>query len=165
MAVGRILHPTHDVYLIREGNGESLLGRCVVASGTVAKARGLLVTERPPGGEGMLLRRCSSVHTLGMSFPIDVFFLRAQAACREDTGASQGHTLGDGDWLFSVVSVACGVEPWRLPIGPPGTTDVLELATPEPPGVRPATVREGDLLVVRRNGPEFREGGRAGRRE
>ena len=47
-----------------------------VADTMLARMRGLLA--RPPlrTGEGMLIRPCNMVHTVGMGYPIDVVFLR-----------------------------------------------------------------------------------------
>jgi uncharacterized membrane protein (UPF0127 family) len=47
-----------------------------VADTPLARMRGLLA--RPPlrEGEGMLIRPCNMVHTVGMGYPIDVVFLR-----------------------------------------------------------------------------------------
>ena len=39
-----------------------------------ARLLGLALLKEPPRGYGLLLRRCSSVHTFGMRFPIDLVF-------------------------------------------------------------------------------------------
>jgi uncharacterized membrane protein (UPF0127 family) len=39
------------------------------------RTRGLLGRARIEGGEGLLITRCSSVHTVGMRYAIDVVFL------------------------------------------------------------------------------------------
>jgi len=39
------------------------------------RTRGLLGRPRIEGTEGLLILRCSSVHTVGMRYPIDVVFL------------------------------------------------------------------------------------------
>lgn len=48
------------------------------ASTTLERMRGLLFRACPGPGEGMLLAPCSSVHTFGMSYPIDLVFLTRQ---------------------------------------------------------------------------------------
>jgi uncharacterized membrane protein (UPF0127 family) len=54
----------------------SLLGRMViVASGPRARLLGLALLPPSRAGKGLLIPRCRSVHTFGMRFPIDVFFL------------------------------------------------------------------------------------------
>ncbi len=39
------------------------------------RRRGLLGTASLPEGEGLLIRPCRSIHTIGMAYPIDVLFL------------------------------------------------------------------------------------------
>jgi uncharacterized membrane protein (UPF0127 family) len=54
----------------------SVLGReVVVAQGPRARLLGLAHLDRERVGEGLLIPRCSSVHTLGMRFPLDIWFL------------------------------------------------------------------------------------------
>ena len=67
-----------------------VLGRSViVASRPRARLLGLALLDRSRAGPGLLFPTCRSVHTFGMRFPIDVFFLdrdgcvvRAQSAVR-----------------------------------------------------------------------------------
>lgn len=52
------------------------LGVCVpVATRPRSRLLGLALLPRERAGPGLLLPRCRSVHTFGMRFPIDVFFL------------------------------------------------------------------------------------------
>jgi len=54
----------------------TVLGREVrVASGPRARFLGLAYLDRGRAGAGLLVPRCSSVHTLGMRFPLDLCFL------------------------------------------------------------------------------------------
>ena len=48
----------------------------MVAATALARMRGLLA--RPPlrRGQGMLIKPCNMIHTVGMGYPIDVVFLR-----------------------------------------------------------------------------------------
>ncbi len=39
------------------------------------RLRGLLARKRLSASAGLLLRRCSAIHTMGMQYPIDVVFL------------------------------------------------------------------------------------------
>jgi len=55
--------------------GKELAARVVEASGFLERLEGLLGQDELPKGDGMWIRRCSSVHSFGMSFPIDVLFL------------------------------------------------------------------------------------------
>jgi len=53
-----------------------VLGREVrVARGSRARFLGLAHLDREEVGSGLLIPRCSSVHTLGMRFPLDLYFL------------------------------------------------------------------------------------------
>jgi uncharacterized membrane protein (UPF0127 family) len=52
------------------------LGREVrVASGFRVRLLGLAHLSRDEAGPGLLIPRCSSVHTFGMRFPLDLYFL------------------------------------------------------------------------------------------
>lgn len=59
----------------------SVLGREVpVASGFAARLLGLAFLDDELAGEGLLIPRCSSVHTFGMRFALDVVFLDRRGA-------------------------------------------------------------------------------------
>lgn len=52
------------------------LGREVpVATGLRARLLGLAFLDRAEAGSGLLIPRCSSVHTFGMRFSLDLYFL------------------------------------------------------------------------------------------
>jgi uncharacterized protein len=54
----------------------TVLGREVrVASGSRARLLGLAYLDREGAGAGLVIPRCSSVHTFGMRFPLDLYFL------------------------------------------------------------------------------------------
>jgi uncharacterized protein len=46
-----------------------------VADGFRSRLRGLAWRDRADAGPGLLIPRCSSVHTCGMRFELDVYFL------------------------------------------------------------------------------------------
>ena len=46
-----------------------------VAEGLLARALGLAFLDRDGAGPGLLIPRCRSVHTFGMRFCLDLFFL------------------------------------------------------------------------------------------
>ncbi len=53
-----------------------LVGREVpVALGFSARLLGLAWLDREAAGLGLLIPRCAAVHTFGMRFPLDVYFL------------------------------------------------------------------------------------------
>jgi uncharacterized protein len=58
-----------------------VLGREVpLATGLRPRLLGLARLERDLAGPGLLIPRCSSVHTFGMRFALDIFFLDERGA-------------------------------------------------------------------------------------
>lgn len=51
------------------------LERVPVATGFRTRLLGLSRRDRAEAGPGLLIPRCASVHTFGMRFPLDLFFL------------------------------------------------------------------------------------------
>lgn len=80
-----------------------------VARSFRARRRGLSRIDRAEAGPGLLIPRCSSVHTFGMRFALDVFFLDEEGA---------------------VLSVRRRVPPRRI-LREPGARAVLEIPSPE----------------------------------
>ena len=66
--------------------------RCSVADSPLPRLKGLLGRSGLDGGEGLLIRPTSAVHTWFMRFPIDVVFL-------------------DGE--LRVLRIVSGLKPWR----------------------------------------------------
>jgi hypothetical protein len=61
-----------------------VLGQSVrVAAGRRSRLLGLAWLRRERAGEGLLIPRCSSVHTFGMRFALDIHFLDAEASVIE----------------------------------------------------------------------------------
>ena len=59
----------------------TVLGREVrVAVATRARLLGLAHLDREEAGGGLLIRHCASVHTFGMRFALDVYFLDDRGA-------------------------------------------------------------------------------------
>jgi uncharacterized membrane protein (UPF0127 family) len=54
---------------------DHLPGPVPVAKGFRTRLRGLSGIERSETGPGLLIPRCSSVHTFGMRFALDLYFL------------------------------------------------------------------------------------------
>jgi uncharacterized membrane protein (UPF0127 family) len=94
-----------NVVSLRRADGSGACDRCYVADTLWTRTRGLLGRAELGAGEGLLLRRTGSVHTLFMRFSIDVVFL-------------------DGE--LSVLSVRPRVLPWRF-VGQRGAKATLEL--------------------------------------
>jgi uncharacterized protein len=89
--------------------GQVVCERCLVADRPWSRMRGLLGRKELPGGEGILLRPCGSVHTFFMRFPIDVVFL---------------------DRDLTVLAVERELRPWRT-AARRGAKAALELAAGE----------------------------------
>jgi uncharacterized membrane protein (UPF0127 family) len=90
---------------------EVLGGMFPVAETLLSRLLGLAFLDRPDAGIGLLIPRCRSVHTFGMRFPLDVYFLGRYG---------------------EVVDVRLGVPPFRI-LRRRGADAVLEL----PPVVDP----------------------------
>jgi len=72
----RILAPR----LARLSFATVLGGEFPVAEGARARLLGLAGLHSDEAGAGLLIPRCSSVHTFGMRFPLDLYFLAATGA-------------------------------------------------------------------------------------
>ena len=109
-------------WLVREGE---VLAVLEVADSRRARRRGLLGRDRIEGA--LLIRRCSSVHTLGMRFPIDVAFLDRQMKVVDVVSAMGRHRLGrPRPRAKCVIEAEAGAfERWRLAVG-----DQLEVKLP-----------------------------------
>jgi len=64
-----------DAEILTEPFGATGLPRVPVAESFGTRLRGLSRRDRSRAGAGLLIPRCSSVHTFGMRFDLDVFFL------------------------------------------------------------------------------------------
>ena len=54
--------------------GKVLAAEARIADSFFTRLRGLLGTGSLLAGEGLVIRPCNSIHTFGMSYPIDVVF-------------------------------------------------------------------------------------------
>jgi len=90
-------------------SGEVVCERCLMATNSALRLRGLLGKKELPAGEGILLRPCASVHTLFMRFAIDVVF------CDSD---------------LRVLAIAPEAPKWRMR-GQRGAKVAIELAAGE----------------------------------
>jgi len=61
--------------VIDRTSGKELALNLSVADTLYARMKGLLGKRSLPSGEGLWIKPCNSVHTIGMKFPIDVVFL------------------------------------------------------------------------------------------
>jgi uncharacterized membrane protein (UPF0127 family) len=97
------------VLLRREGDGQVLCERCVIADTLPRRLRGLAGRHELPRGEGVVLRPGWSIHTAFVSFPIDVVFIDPDQVVRR---------------------VVSRLKPWRARLCR-GARDVVELAAGE----------------------------------
>ena len=74
-------------------NHAVLASRLATAENFVTRSVGLLGKSSLPQGEGLWIKRCNSIHTFFMRFPIDAVFV---------------------DDKLKVVSVYRALKPWRL---------------------------------------------------
>jgi uncharacterized protein len=110
-----------DFSLIAARSGQLVVNQLELADGYWSKLAGLQFRAALPPGHGLLLVRCSSVHTMFMRFAIDLVQL-------DDRG--------------TVLAVQSSIRPWRLASAPRGTHAVLELPA------NTAAVRAGDRLAL-----------------
>jgi uncharacterized membrane protein (UPF0127 family) len=82
-----------------------------LACGLRARLLGLAALDRKEAGTGLLIPRCSSVHTFGMRFALDLFFLDRE-------GAVVGTRLGVAPNRFAFCAGASAV--LELPAGAGG---------------------------------------------
>ena len=103
-----------------------LAERADLADSFLARARGLLGRSDLALGEGLVIRPCNAVHTLGMAFPIDVVHLDADSR---------------------VLRVVADLRPWRFGPLVRGSRVVVEL--PAGTALATGTGRGGALRLER----------------
>jgi len=80
----------------------SLLGFSVpVATTRLARLLGLAYLDREDAGEGLLIPRCSRVHTFGMRFDLDLVFLG-----EDDRVIELRRSVPPGEWISCPEAVA-----------------------------------------------------------
>lgn len=110
------------IKLLKTAQGREI-ARVEVARTTAERMRGLLGRNGLPPGQGMLIERCSSIHTLFMKFSLDVIFLDRDGTVRK---------------------VVRRLAPWRLAQAF-GAADVVELAAG---ALDDLPVQAGDVLKI-----------------
>jgi uncharacterized membrane protein (UPF0127 family) len=95
-----------------------------IADRYVTRLVGLLNKRRLEPGAGLLIEPCSSIHTIGMAFPIDVVTL---------------------DRDYRVLGIWKDIRPWRVKVFRGDTYRVLELGSGT---LHSSNVQIGDYLQV-----------------
>ena len=92
--------------LVHTVTGDILVERLLVKATFWGCLRGLLFHRELETGSAMLLVATSRVHTYGMLFPLDLYFLNGS---------------------MRLIDSQHRVVPWRLPNSPEGTQHILEI--------------------------------------
>lgn len=109
---------------IKHKKTEFILGEDIkIADKLVDRVKGLMFIKEMKGMDGLLIKRCNSIHNCFVRFPIDVLFLNDK---------------------FKIVKVIRGFKPWRFTRVYFTANQVLEL----PSGTLPDSIVEGDELEV-----------------
>ncbi len=64
--------------ITRKSDGKVIGERIRVADSFMARFRGLMLSDEPAAGEGLLISPCNSIHMMFMRFPIDAIFVDAK---------------------------------------------------------------------------------------
>ena len=96
-----------NVALMNERTHQPVATRVEIAATRTTRRRGLLGRDGLAEGSAMLLAPCSSIHTIGMRFPIDALFVDRQ-----------GYAL----------KIVRDLRPWRIALAT-GTQAVIEMAS------------------------------------
>ena len=93
-------------HLVNALTGDILVKRLLVRGTFWGRLRGLLFYRELEAGSAMLLVATNRVHTYGMLFPLDLYFLNSS---------------------MGLIEFQDRVLPWRLPRSPEGTRHILEI--------------------------------------
>lgn len=121
--------------LVRSNGEKAILATALgTAENFVSRSVGLLGRDSLPIGEGLWIKRCNSIHTFFMRFPIDAVFV---------------------DNKLKVVAVHKGLKPWRVTRLHFKASSVFELPAGTIAGLKGFAV--GDQLAIE---SENKNGGR-----
>lgn len=105
--------------VVRREDGTVLASRCDYAVSLYERMRGLLGRSCLEPDEAMLIARCGAVHTIGMRFPLDLFFVDRQeriVSVVRNVHSGRFFVFG-GVKAARVYEVAAGVWPTTLQVG------------------------------------------------
>jgi uncharacterized membrane protein (UPF0127 family) len=111
--------------LLNTKTKEILVEKLIVRGTFLERFKGLLFYKELKHGSAMLLVGTEKVHTLGMYFPIDLYFF-SESMCLIDT--------------------TFNVPPWKIPRSPEGTRHVLEIQYH--PFTKPLQLCIGDQVSI-----------------
>lgn len=89
-------------------NGADFPVRIRCAFSWSRRALGLLLQRDLPESEGLLLRPCASVHTIGMAYAIDVVFLSREGRVQRVVTALKPGRFAASDRAGSVLELRAG---------------------------------------------------------
>ena len=95
----------------------------IEAKSTLQKMKGLMFSKRMDGFDGMLFKRCNSIHTFFMNYPIDILFINKE---------------------MKIVKIFRNLKPWRITRMYFSAYQALEVMG----GTLDSRVKEGDELEV-----------------
>jgi uncharacterized protein len=104
--------------------GRVLIGEVRILESLPDRMKGLLGLDGLPSGVAVWLDPCSSIHTVGMQFDLDLIFLTADR---------------------HVCKIVTGVTPWRMVLGGTGAHSVIEMQSGWLPS---GSLAEGDEIGV-----------------
>jgi len=110
--------------IINQRNGNIVSLQTRVANTWIKRLVGLLPEKKLNEGDGLWIQPCSSIHTIGMRFPIDVVFL---------------------DKNHRIKKLGKSVKPFRFCASLKGTKSVLELPVGS---IVSAGLQRGDKLLM-----------------
>jgi uncharacterized membrane protein (UPF0127 family) len=85
-----------------------LADRALIADTSTTRKTGLLKHERLEPGEGLWIKPCEGVHTVGMKFPIDVLFLDKKRKVVKIRAAMPRWRMAACLWAHSVLELPSG---------------------------------------------------------
>jgi uncharacterized protein len=105
--------------------GERLIAENVLIADTLkTRVLGLMFSKSIPGGDGLLLDPCNSIHTFFMRYALDVVFIGPQN---------------------QIVKIIRNIEPWRMTWIYFKARKTLEMQA----GKFPSEIKEGDILEMK----------------
>lgn len=94
-------------YILKTPRGEIICHKMMVAENTLERMKGLMFSDDIPNqADGFLIKRCNSIHTFFMNYPLDVIFL---------------------DKNLKVIKIIENLRPWKITLFYLRATQTLEL--------------------------------------